>query len=450
MSMNTPIYDFVTNYNSQGISRMHMPGHKGCDTLLNTEHLDITEIDGADNLWHPDGIIADSMQNASDIFGCKTFYSTEGSSLSIRAMLFLVKKWAKVNDRSTRILSTRNAHKTLINTAALLDLEIDWIMPKESDSYQVCSFDSIDADDFLCRYSSDSMPAALYLTSPDYLGNMTDIGSIAKICHKHNVLLIVDNAHGAYLKFMTPSLHPMDLGADMCCDSAHKTLPVLTGGAYLHISNYADPFFAENALSALSLFASTSPSYLIMQSLDLCNIYLYENASDFSVTSEKVTMLKSQLSAYGYTLTGDEPLKITIDAKAFGYTGSELYTYLTDRKIVTEYYDDDYIVFMISTCTTDEELEGLKTSLCTVPQRESLKPSETLASNKRLDVPEQVISYSDAILKEYEIIPSKDAIGRVLAQPVVSTPPCVPLFMCGERITSMPFVDEVCVIKDIK
>ena len=114
-------------------------------------------------------------------------------------------------------------------------------------------------------------PAAVYLTSPDYLGNRADIRELARVCRGAGVPLLVDNAHGAYLRFLPEDAHPLTLGADMTCDSAHKTLPVLTGGAYLQISREADPFFAEQAEGAMALFASTSPSWLILQSLDRCN-----------------------------------------------------------------------------------------------------------------------------------------------------------------------------------
>ena len=102
----------------------------------------------------------------------------------------------------------------------------------------------------------------MYVTSPDYLGGMQDVAALAEVCHRYGTLLAVDNAHGAYLRFLRPSRHPLDLGADLCCDSAHKTLSVLTGGAYLHIARTAPTSLAENAKEALALFGSTSPSYL--------------------------------------------------------------------------------------------------------------------------------------------------------------------------------------------
>ena len=117
---------------------------------------------------------------------------------------------------------------------ALLDLEIRWLWPEESRSLCGCPISPAQLEETL--HSLPEPPAAVYLTSPDYLGGMAQIPALAQVCHQHGTLLLVDNAHGAYLRFLQPSLHPLDLGADLCCDSAHKTLPVLTGGAYLHLS----------------------------------------------------------------------------------------------------------------------------------------------------------------------------------------------------------------------
>lgn len=252
--MNTPIYDFAKEYAISNSIRMHMPGHKGKNSELGIEQLDITEFDGADNLWHPTGIIKESEANASALFGAHTFYSTEGSSLCIRAMLFMIKKWALINKVSPLILAGRNAHKTFINTIAILDLPVDWLMPKEQDSYQSCSITSHDIDVYFenCDKENLPRPVAVYITSPDYLGNMLDIKEIANACHKNGAFLIVDNAHGAYLKFLINSLHPIDMGADICCDSAHKTLPALTGAAYLHLNKNLDLFFIKNTKSPRS------------------------------------------------------------------------------------------------------------------------------------------------------------------------------------------------------
>ena len=230
--MDTPILDFLRQYAEHDWVRFHMPGHKG-KGMLGCEKWDITEVYGGDALYEADGIIARSERNATELFGTqRTCYSTEGSSQCIRAMLYLaLNNRPKVN--SNVIVAARNVHKTFVYAAALLDIEPVWLWPESSSSLCGCPVTPAILKETLDKL--DAPPAAVYVTSPDYLGEMADIGSLAKVCHDSGTILIVDNAHGAYLKFLPKSLDPLDLGADMCCASAHKTLPVLTGGAYLHI-----------------------------------------------------------------------------------------------------------------------------------------------------------------------------------------------------------------------
>ena len=195
----------------------------------------MTEIRGADVLSCPKGIIAKSEKNAAATFGAaQTVYSTEGSTASIKAMLYLACAYAKETGKNEVILAARNVHKAFCDAAALLGFGIEWLYDEGGD---LLSY-SLTAQTLEKKLSSmPVLPVAVYVTSPDYLGNIADIKAIAKVCEHHGVLLLVDNAHGAYLKFLMEDIHPMTLGADMCADSAHKTLPCLTGGSYLHIKS---------------------------------------------------------------------------------------------------------------------------------------------------------------------------------------------------------------------
>lgn len=356
--MNTPVYDFCSAYQKKEQNiRLHMPGHKGVNGPLGIEGLDITEISGADNLWQAAGIIQESEHNASRLFGCPTFYSTEGSSLCIRAMLFLVKKYALKCHRAPVLLCGRNAHKTLMTAAALLDVDIRWLWPQADDPRESCSIHPRDVEAAL---QTDAAPVALYITSPDYLGNTADIQALAELCHKKGMLLLVDNAHGAYLKFLSPSRHPMDLGADLCCDSAHKTLPVLTGGAYLHIADKADPFFRQNAKAALSVFATTSPSYLILCSLDLCNRFLQEAVAQrcFDSTARRLDEVKDRLLKSGMELLGDEPMKLTLRADGLRLSGA-----LHACSVMEEYAGEEALVLMFSPQNTPAEFTRTEKAL---------------------------------------------------------------------------------------
>ena len=341
-------------------------------------------------------------------------------------MLYLVALHAKKQGKQPLIMAGRNAHKTFLSAVALLDVEVKWLLPKEGESYLSCKVSAEDVEAQLSAMAE--KPTAVYLTSPDYLGNVADVAAIAAVCHRHDVLLVVDNAHGAYLKFLQPSRHPMDLGADMCCDSAHKTFPVLTGGAYLHVREE----FAPQCKNALQLFGSTSPSYLIMESLDAANQYLADGYGEkLAAFAEKVEALKERLAAQGYTLQGDEPMKVTIAAKGYGYTGEELAAVLLEKNIVCEFADRDFMVLMLTPELGEDGLHCLGKVLCAVPKKvaiEELPPVFHACT--------AVMSVREAMLSPSETVTVEESVGRVLAAASVGCPPAVPIVVCGERIDS--------------
>lgn len=422
--MKAPICDFVKEYAKSNSLKLHMPGHKGKE-LLGFESLDITEIDGADSLYEASGIIAESEANASTIFGCDTYYSTEGSSQCIRAMVYLLMLHAKNNGEKPYILAGRNAHKTFHSAIALVDIDVDWIYPDNAENYLSCNISAERISEILKK--CDKKPTAVYLTSPDYLGNVLDISGIADVCHKNGILLAVDNAHGAYLKFLTSSKHPIDLGADICCDSAHKTLPVLTGGAYLHLANGLKNELGANVKNALSLFGSTSPSYLILQSLDMANVYLEAYGNRLSTFISRVDLLKNQLSQGGYDLYGNEPLKIMVQTKKYGYYGNEFAKILNEKGIVCEFADSDFVVLMLT--PEIEDLDKIAEIMLSILKKEA--KDEAIP---KFSLPKRGMSIREAVLLPFEALPVEQCLGRVVAITSVGCPPAVPIAVAGEVI----------------
>ncbi len=424
--MTTPICDFVRDYAARGGVRLHMPGHKGAP-LLGFESVDITEITGADSLFEADGIIRESEENASSLFGAHTFYSTEGSSLAIRAMVYLTVQYAKSIGKSPVILAARNAHKAFLSAVALTDADVRWLTAA-SPSYLSCTPTPEALEAYLL--ATDEHPVALYLTSPDYLGFRADLRALSEVCHRHGLLLLVDNAHGAYLNFLPQSEHPIDLGADVCCDSAHKTLSALTGAAYLHVSHHAPMLFCEQAKSALSLFGSTSPSYLILQSLDAVNRVLSEDyPARLATACRRVAICRERLEEHGYRLMADEPLKLTVDTKAYGYEGRELARLLTEQGLEIEFADRDFAVMMLSPENSENDFKHLEAALCEVPRRAPIVETPPVFS-----LPERVLSPREAIFSPSETVPLAKAEGRILALATVACPPAVPIAVCGERL----------------
>lgn len=423
--MQTPIADFVRAYAKADGVRFHMPGHKG-KAFLGCEPYDITEITGADALYEAEGIIAESEKNAAKLFGTRaTFYSTEGSSQCIRAMLFLAVRGWQGNGRPY-VIAARNAHKAFLYAAALLDIDVVWLYPKKL--HALCSCQILPEQLAAVLSEQKQPPAAVYVTSPDYLGGQLALGELARICHRHGTILAVDNAHGAYLHFMEERTHPMDVGADICCDSAHKTLPVLTGGAYLHIAKTAPKQLGEEARQVLALFGSTSPSYLTLASLDLCNAYLAEYyRKRLSDTMESLAKLRGLLRGNGWRIEESDPLKLTVRMPDEDVR-FRLMERLHGAGIAYEYADMEYLVFMVT------------------PENDRADYDRLLAAMGMNDAPyqdkkgwspvscRQVCSVREAFFAPQERVKTERAIGRVCGAPSVGCPPAVPIAAAGELI----------------
>lgn len=424
--MKTPLYDFMEKYAASGTLRCHMPGHKGqapCAGLPEEIYrLDITEICGADSLFEADGIIAESERNMSELYGtAATVYSAGGSTLCIQAMLALMKQ------ENRRIFAVRNVHRAFLNAAALLGLEVEWLFPKYSGGILSGEVNLNEAEAAL---DSCTEPCCLYVTSPDYTGKTADIASLSDICRRHNARLLVDNAHGAHLAFMPENIHPIALGADLCCDSAHKMLPVLTGAAMLHTSV---PEYADILKQSMSLFASTSPSYPIMASLDLCTGYISQHIRrDISENLRRIRQFRQRFSDRLFFTEGD-PFHITIEALRSGFGGDELAQKLRINGIECEYSDSSLVILLMSPMCREKDYRRITEALeVIIPQLRQYKYEEEAFS---LTPPEKAMEIREAALAPSEEIAVEEAEGRICASVKVPCPPAIPIAASGEIIS---------------
>ena len=423
--MSTPLYDGIRKYAKGTKTRCHTPGHAGKARVLGMkrlEKLDVTEFQGLESLYADQGAIARAEELAACYFGAvKTCFSAGGNTLCIQTMLALVR------ERGAQIICSRNLHRSAVNAFALLDFSPVWLF--EATPAQLKE-----------QLAVESKAAAVLVTSPDYYGRMLDIPGLAAVCRHFDIPLLVDNAHGSHLRAL--DLHPLSGGACMVADSAHKTLPVLTGGAWLQFN---DEHYAKKAKEAMSWFGSTSPSYPVMASLDLAREMLaQQGARDFVRLARRVDAIKAFAAACGIpALTGRvDPVRLTLNAAAAGLTGQEVAAHFRAKGIAIEHVDTDFAVLILTPFHTKRDFSRLKSAIKTLPKRPrgAREPEPVFA----ITPPEQMMSIRRALFGNREQISLPESVGRIAAQEVSLCPPGIPLVVPGEKL------DEKMVSKGIK
>lgn len=408
--MNTPIHDFLEKYTKSAPLRLHMPGHNG-----EIPH-DITEVEGADSLFdttpESSGIIAKSEKNAAELFGAdRTCYSAAGSTLSIQAALAILKsKGCKT------IAASRYSHKSLISAAALLRMNIKWLYPEE--------YLRADVD-----LSEEALKGAdaLFITNIDYLGGTCRIPQT-------KLPVVVDNAHGAYLRFMDKQkfgdkyLHPSEFGIPlMSAESAHKTLPVMTGGAYLHFYGGADH---TRAKELMAMFGSSSPSYLILESLDNFNKQIDERKDMVNNACEMVNTLKQQLTGFEIPILESDPLRVVVNAWEYGYNGFNYSDKLRANGVECELVDRNHVVLLFSAATTHKDCQRALTAMTLIPKKKPI-----FEAKYPVVKPKAALPLYDAVFMPQTKVPLAKAVGYVCGGIKAPCPPCIPIVMPGEIIS---------------
>ncbi len=412
---------------------MHMPGHKRNTALAPylkklAADLDITEIDGFDDLHNASGILRESMKKAADMRGAeRAFYLVNGSTCGILAA---VAATVKCGDK---VICARNCHKSVYNALELSGAEPVFIMPDAHSQTGICKSISVDA----VREKIEEHPDAtlVIITSPTYEGVVSDIRGICEVCHTKKIPVLVDAAHGAHFGFGYGFPESAtECGADISVESLHKTLPSLTQTAICYAGGLCD---AKKIAEKLAVFETSSPSYLLMASIDGCIELLSEKQEEIFAAWEKnldglykrLGKLKNLkvLKNDGQFFDLDRS-KIVITAP----NGAQLAQKLRSRGIECEMAAPGYVVAMTGMGDTEEMLSYFVSAVLEIDKEtEKIKRTAKLCP----ELPERVMAPALAKGKPCEAVAYKDSIGRIAAEYLFAYPPGVPIVIAGEKIT---------------
>lgn len=358
----------LTEYGKSDIYPFHMPGHKRQKfDFPNPYEIDITEIDGFDNLHHAEEILKEAQQRAADLYGAqRSFYLINGSTCGILAAV------SACTQKHDKILMARNCHKAVYHAVFLKELQAEYLYPKVNDYGIQGQITPEQVEDAFLKHPD---IAAVLITSPTYEGVVSDVAGIAKIAHAHGVPLIVDEAHGAHFGFSEG--FPKEAGkegADLVIMSLHKTLPSFTQTALLHV--FSERIDIEKVEKYLGIFETSSPSYLLMAGMEQCIRYVRnEKYSLFSEYEEKLTQFYQSVAglkhlhvltradyekdAYDWDFS-----KIVIFSKEASYTGTMLHRALLEQyHLEMEMVSAEYVLAMTSVMDTDEGFARLVSAL---------------------------------------------------------------------------------------
>ena len=416
----------LKEYQKKKPKRFHMPGHKGNSEfvkIFKQAKEDITEIADFDNLQNPNGIIKKVESDIAKILGAeKCWLLTDGSTCGVHAML------QAVRHKGNKIIINRNAHKSVYDICRILNVEPiilqqnikhGMMLPPSIEEIKKAIIDNPDA-------------IGLFLTYPDYYGNYFDIETVKNLCVKSKKLLLIDNAHGAHVRFVEPEKYAGNF-ADIWVDGVHKSLPCLTQGAVLCVNNLG---LINSANESVNIFRTSSPNYIIMSSIEYGEKYMAtEGAEKIKKLIEEILLLKNRLTGYGYgVLYGNDIFKLVVDFKRTGISPYVAEQLLNKNNVYTELNDGRYIVFMISVFTEKRDLVVLEKLLKKIIKKK--KASKTFVERTDAVIGNKKKNYLEsANSKRIELVPLENSAGRISACNFGLFPPCFPLVLSGEEIT---------------
>ena len=418
------------------------PGHSGGKGVLDEYKevvgkkifkADLSELEGLDNLQNPSGIIKNSLVRASEIYGSKnTFYLVNGSTSGIIALML-----ATVG-RGDSVLISRNVHKSVISALTLSGAHPVWISPEWENEWNIPS--CIKPDKIRQKLEKNPNIKAVWITSPTYEGIVSDIESISKICKEKKVLLVVDEAHGALWNFSEKlPLSSIHLGADACVQSLHKTGSCLTQGAVLHLSKNSGINF-EKLSQSLNLVNTTSPSYLILSSIEASIEYLHskegrQNIDELLKDIEEIKSFIKKNVGINFLESCEnyqhDPTKIFMGINGIsGYNLSDILF----KKFNVEFELDNNkgVLALTGIGTTRKKLEKFAFSL--IKAEKILQKSQDVSILQPFIQPTVIYSPADAFYKKSKKIEISKSVGFISKETIVNYPPGIPLIIAGEEI----------------
>lgn len=435
------LYDRLIEYSNSDYYGFHMPGHKRQMNMMGAAapyEIDITEIGGFDDLHHADGILKEAQTRAARVYHAdETHFLINGSSVGILSAVI------GVTNRGDTVLVARNCHKSVYHAIEMNGLNPVYLSPGVNPSVQFNT--EVSAEDVRSALGRVPGICAVIIVSPTYDGVVSDVEAISEAVHEKGIPLIVDEAHGAHFGF-----HPYfpensnQAGADIVIHSLHKTLPSLTQTALLHMNGGL--VRREKVRRYLHMLQSSSPSYVLMASIDSC-VDLLENQREelFDPYTERLEKLRTRLAGLRRLRLEEtacyDRSKLVVSAGDTGLTGRELYRVLSDRyHLQLEMAAGTYVLAMTSVGDTNEGMERLLTALEEIDgmtgtvQNSGLKydipclPRPDVVYNS-FDIEEMKKSWQTAVL------PWQDSVGRVAAEYAYLYPPGKPLIVPGERVS---------------
>lgn len=453
----TPLFDAIDAFIETKPAYFRIPGHR-LDRGISERWMskvgskifayDVTETPFTDDLHSPEGVILEAQELLSELYGSdKSFFLVNGTTCGNEAMI------VSAAFEGQKIIVARNAHKSAMMGLVISGAKPVYVMPEVLADWGIQG--GITPQEVRRTFEKHPDCKALFMVSPSYYGIASDLEEIARVCHEYNALLLVDEAHGGHVYFDDRlPVGAIEAGADMCVQSMHKVTGALTQSSVMHVKCHIGvDTDIEKITSNLHLVQSTSPSYLLMTSLDCARRELAVNGREMMMAAiEMADYARSEIRkisgfrcmgdevAYVSGIAGVDTTRLVISAKELGLTGFELEALLFEKYAVNmELADYENVLAIVTYANTKEDIERLVSACRKISAERFIdraKSDIAVANQEIPPIPEQILTPREAHFSKTEEIEWSDAAGRISAQPIVPYPPGIPVVYSGERISN--------------